>query len=139
MKKVSILLVLFLSINGLFAEEYSELLEAYKEMLTLSIEYYEDLDAANTPEEVAAAMLDSGLRLQEIQIKFMKYSVKYPEFEELETLPEGFEEVLKELAQLAEKYTQVIMKPYNYMDKPAVQDAMAQMQQNMKNAMESGE
>lgn len=127
-KSIAVLMLVFLSIAGLFAGDYDELREVMEEILEVQQDLIDGLDGAETAEEVASVIVIWGEALNEIGPKMTAIEEKYPEIVDMQEPPEEVADIAAELEALDEKLATSMMKIYSYYEDPAVQEAMESLQ-----------
>ena len=139
--KVLVLIVLGITlISGMgWAQEKSEDAQAHetgkyadfkavlRDMLDATYTYINAMEAAESAEEVAAAIEEFALAMDELEPRMEAMDEKYPNISDTE-YPEQLAELMVEYGEMTASMENAMMKMFEYMNDPAVQEAMQLME-----------
>lgn len=123
-----IIVMVFLVGGGLTAQEkYADFKALLREMIEISYTFIDEMDTAQTSTEVASAIENFGLAMEELEPRMDAMDEKYPNISDTE-FPQELAPVMEEYGEMAVALEGAMMKMFEYMEDPEVQAAMEKME-----------
>ena len=107
--------------------KYADFKAVLRDMLDVTNTYIAEMGAAESAEEVAAAMEKFALAMEDLEPRMDEMDEKYPDISDTE-FPEELAELMAEYAEMTASMEAAMMKMFEYVNEPAVQEAMQKMQ-----------
>ncbi len=107
--------------------KYADFKAVMREMIDATYIYIEEMEAAESAEEVAAAIENFALAMKELEPRMDAMDEKYPDISDAE-FPAELAETMEEYAEMMVSMEAAMMKMFEYMMDPVVQEAMQMME-----------
>lgn len=133
---LTVIALIFLSAGVLTGQEkseqenqgqYADFKSLMQDMLDTTYIYIEEMNSAQSAEEVASAIENYALAMRELEPRMDAMDEKYPDITE-EDYPEELEETMAAYGEMMVPMEEAMMKMFEYVAEPAVQEAMQLMQ-----------
>ncbi len=130
-------LMLFLILIGMMpflsncGGKYDDVVSVNNQFVDVMDDYLQDLDKADSPKTVAAAMNDFADKMEDLGPKLKEMSQKYPELSDPKNLPDELRAIQKKNEKIGQRMAGSMMKMMQFMASPEVQAAQQRMAQVM--------
>ena len=111
--------------------KYDDAVSLNAQFVEVMEDYLEDLDKADSPKTVAAAMNDFADKMEDLGPKIKEMGKKYPELNDPQNLPDELRASQKKAEELGNRMAGSMMKMMQFMTSPEVQAAQMRMSQAM--------
>ncbi len=112
-------------------DKYAEAKKLNLEYVSLVQEYIDELDKAESAQDVAKAMDKFAEGQADIFPKMVELAEKYPELKDRKNPPEELKESQKEAEEMGKKMVGTMVKIMPYMKDPEVREAQKRLQEAM--------
>jgi len=106
--------------------KYADFKSVMREMIDATYNYIEEMEAAESAEEVASAIEKFALAMKELEPRMDAMDEKYPDISDAE-FPAELAEIMEEYGEMMVSMEAAMMKMFEYMMDPVVQEAMELM------------
>lgn len=113
-------------------KKYDDFVETNTAYVDAMESYTDDLDRAQSAEDVATAMDKYSEKLDKLIPKMKALMEKYPEWTDESKIPEELKPLSKKAEGLARRMPQTFMRAMRYMQDPKVSAAMQRLQETMQ-------
>lgn len=124
-------LMILAAAGSLTAQEkegnYADFKAVMQEMLDATYTYIDEMNAAQSATGVASAIEKFALAMEELEPRMEAMDEKYPDISDTE-FPEELAETMEEYSEMMVSMEAAMMKMFEYMTDPEVQEAMQLMQ-----------
>jgi hypothetical protein len=129
--KIAVLVLIGIALVGGMAGaqetgKYADFKAVMREMIDATYIYIEEMEAAESAEEVASAIENFALAMKELEPRMDAMDEKYPDISDAE-FPAELAETMEEYAEMMVSMEAAMMKMFEYMMDPVVQEAMELM------------
>lgn len=111
--------------------KYDDVVSMNDQFVEVMEDYLQDLDKADSPKAVAAAMNDFADKMEDLGPKLKEMAQKYPELNDPKNLPDELRANQKKAEELGQRMAGSMMKMMQFMTSPEVQAAQQRMAQSM--------
>lgn len=141
MKKITgvVLIVLYIMIGSLAAQDYSDIRSAMEKMITYMDKFATTVIAAKTADEVVVAINAFSDFLIAINPEMNALEKKYPEILKVADFPEGLQDLKAKFEAVQKKMTEMQPILMNFANDPKVMNAMSKVQATMAASQEGAE